>query len=74
MPSHRPKTCRNCERHESEVGRISWRGLCSECGRERYMANHDQMLVHSGPFADHWRRRTLAAFGVVDLDAGRDEA
>lgn len=32
------------------------------------------MLTHRGPFFDHWRRRTLAAFGVTELDSSRDEA
>jgi len=35
------------------------------------MDNHDQLLAHSGPFFHHWRKRTLAAFGV--LDAASDE-
>jgi hypothetical protein len=66
-------TCRICERPVSEVGGLSARGKCAECGNARLLANHEAMLVHRGPFYEHWKRRTLAAFGVVYLDAERDE-
>lgn len=32
------------------------------------------MRRHDGPYADHWRKRCLAAFGVVEVDADRAEA
>lgn len=32
------------------------------------------MQRHDGPAYDHWERRVLAAFGVVDVDAGRGKA
>jgi len=31
------------------------------------------MLAHRGPFFEHWRARTLAAFGVT-LDSDRESA
>ena len=38
---------------------ISKRGYCPEHGRERLVANNDQMGSKSGPFYDHWERRSL---------------
>jgi hypothetical protein len=35
-------------------------------------ANIEGIAMHRGPFFDHWRRRTLAAFGGVPLDDVRD--
>jgi hypothetical protein len=72
-PRGRRHFCRHCARHDSEVGRISARGRCAECGNRRLAENHEAMLVHNGPFYEHWRTRTLAAFGVV-LDADREQA
>jgi len=66
-----PSSCWVCGRSVGEVGHISASGLCPEHGRERYMANHEHLLAHRGTFFDHWRKRTLAAFGV--LDAASDE-
>lgn len=43
---------------------ISARGLCHECGMAALAANMYQLNAHSGPYFDHWRRRTLAAFGI----------
>jgi len=48
---------------------LSARGRCEGCGRARNNENHEQLLAHSGPFFDHWRKRTLAAFGVFEADA-----
>lgn len=67
--------CRVCERHVDECGKLSARGKCADCGNARLEANHWQLIEHRGPFFDHWRRRTLAAFGVkTPLDSDRDAA
>lgn len=66
--------CVICERPPAEVGPLSSRGKCQGCGVARLIDNHVQLIEHRGPFFDHWRARTLAAFGVTSLDAGRDEA
>jgi hypothetical protein len=29
------------------------------------LTNRRQLIEHDGPLFDHWRRRCLAAFGVV---------
>ena len=34
-------------------------------GLERNAANHIALKTHRGPYFEHWRRRCLAAFGVV---------
>ncbi len=53
---------------------MSYRGLCDECGVTRAIANAVELHAHSGPYFDHWRRRTLAAFGVVEASARDDRA
>lgn len=69
------KWCKVCQQHTSVVGHISARGKCTECGNARLEANNAAMRRHTGPFYEHWRRRTLAAFGiVVPLDSDRDAA
>jgi hypothetical protein len=47
---------------------ISAQGLCLEHGIARMEANNRQISPQtrdSGPFSDHWRRRTIEAFGGV---------
>jgi hypothetical protein len=66
--------CVICERPTSEVGELSTRGKCEGCADGRMLANHSQLVAHRGPFFDHWRARTLAAFGVVEVDSDRDAA
>lgn len=72
-PSHtgsrRRKTwCKICRKDQAEVGLVSARGKCAVCGEALALENFRQLAAHSGPMFDHWRRRTLAAFGVVLLD------
>lgn len=69
MASKKPLHCRVCGEHERDVGYISWRGKCAGCGNRRVLENFDQLRNHDGPWFDHWRRRTLAAFGVTGVDA-----
>lgn len=33
MPDHRRRTCLTCGKADAEVGPISWRGNCEECGQ-----------------------------------------
>jgi hypothetical protein len=47
---------------------MSARGKCSECGEDAFAENADQLRAHNGPRFAHWRRRTLAAFGVSAVD------
>lgn len=64
MPVRPPKYCRDCHKHESEVGRISWRGLCAAHSEQREVENNRQLAAHAGPWFDHWRRRSAAALGI----------
>lgn len=32
--------------------------------------NYRELVAHDGPAFDHWRKRTLASFGIFGLDAG----
>lgn len=72
--------CKVCRRPTSKVGKLSARGKCAECGDSRMIENRAAMMQGNGPWFDHWRRRTLAAFGVgLDeaasrVDADRDAA
>lgn len=38
------------------------------------LENRRAMIAHSGPQFDRWRKRTLAAFGIIELDESRDAA
>lgn len=57
-----------------ECGPLSARYKCAECGDDRMIHNNRQLMAHTGPFFDHWRRRSLAAFGVIQVDERTDEA
>jgi hypothetical protein len=67
-PHWHPKTCKVCGVGAREGVSISQRGYCAMHWEERMIANHVQLKAHSGPFFDHWRRRSLAALGVIVLD------
>ncbi len=72
MAKWHPKKCRVCQKPTSDDDPISGAGYCLEHGIERMAVNNAQISAHQGPFFDHWRRRTLAAFGGVPLDDARD--
>ena len=68
MPDHRYANCRICHRHRTEVGELSWTGLCGDCGVAKENANALSLHYKRGPEFEHWRRRCLAAFGVGIFD------
>src|SRR5216117_3383933 len=69
MPTGYPRTsCKSCGRSLAEVGSLSKRGLCQDCGEGHRNANLVCLVTHQGPYFDHWRRRSLAALGVFALD------
>lgn len=82
MARQRPTYCKICGAHEGEPDphrpeqaiRVSWRGKCQWCGNQMHLSNTHQLRAHSGPMFDHWRRRSVAAYGGVLVDARRDEA
>lgn len=63
------ENCIHCDKHVSECGELSLRGICGECGAKRAIENYRDLRQHSGPFFEHWRRRSLAAYGVVMPEA-----
>ena len=64
--------CKICERHRDECGGLSKRGKCQSCAQMLVAANITGIALHRGPFFDHWRRQTLAAFGGVPVDELRE--
>jgi hypothetical protein len=46
-------------------GPLSLRQKCHDCGVGKLALNDLQLHDHRGPFFDHWRRRSLAALGVM---------
>lgn len=55
------KNCKECGRHESEVGALSWTRLCGACGPARLLANADAMVARDGPEWEHYLMRSLLA-------------
>lgn len=53
---------------------ISARGLCPDHTRMRITDNLTQLREGRGPYFDHWRQRTLAAFGVGIFDGDAQDA
>jgi len=73
LPSEMPKghartSCKGCERPIADCGTLSTRGLCALCGEMRWTENLLSLKTHSGPYFAHYRRRSLAALGVIVLD------
>lgn len=66
---HAARFCHGCGKHVSECGQLSARYKCEVCGNGNASANRRQLIDHSGPFFENWRRQSLAALGVfVPLD------
>lgn len=57
-----------CGRHRSEVGLISWRGLCATCGREKVNENVDGIHFRTGPAYERWLLG-IAERAVTELGA-----
>lgn len=68
MPDPRRRSCKICGRHESEVGPISWRGKCGDCGPMLAVQAYDDLHYHRGPVFEHWRRRCALSVGAVLVD------
>ncbi len=64
----RYRECKVCGARRPFVS-ISARGLCTTHTRMRMEDNNRDLREHRGPFFDYWRRRCLAAFGVVGDDS-----
>jgi hypothetical protein len=68
-----PKTCKDCGRGAREGVTISQQGYCRDDWERRLRENNEQLRAHSGPYFEHWRRRNLAAFGIIVLDEPQPE-
>ena len=60
--------CKRCGRHESEVGEMSARKLCDDCGRIALEGNIYGLHFHSGPAFERWRRGMAASVGASLVD------
>lgn len=65
----RTRACRACGRPREADEIFSARGKCTDCARERVIDNAVQMVEGSGPFYDHWTRRSYMAARRRLLDA-----
>lgn len=65
MPKWHRGTCKDCGTRDDEGGGISGSGYCLACAEVRRIEANQQLIDHRGPYFDHWRARTLAAFGVT---------
>lgn len=68
MPSVKPKGCKRCPRTVADGFTISWHGLCRYCSEEAMKANNVQLAGESGPYYDHWIRRSYMKARVRVLD------
>jgi predicted amidophosphoribosyltransferase len=49
------RNCKNCGRHASECGPLSWTRLCEDCGRELLHENIDGIHDRQGRAWARWR-------------------
>jgi hypothetical protein len=73
MPNKPPASCKVCHKHESEVGRISWRGKCAACGDAINLENIYGLRLHSGEPLLRWRRGMARGVGGVLIDDLADD-
>lgn len=57
--------CKGCGKIRDPDERFSVRGKCLDCGDGNMLRNANDLRSHRGFYFVHWRRRCLAAFGVV---------
>lgn len=68
MGDARRRKCKGCGRRDTEVGELSWRGLCTECGPAKVEVTCEALRRKSGPEFHHWRQQMAASVGGVLLD------
>lgn len=68
MPDYRRRTCRRCGKRDTEVGAISWRGLCVGCATTAVAENVIGLHTKTGVPLRRWRRGMAASVGAVLLD------
>lgn len=74
MPRMDYAYCRNCGGSTAEVGTLSHTRLCAACGVLIENENALQINAQSGPYFQHWARRSLMAMHRVLLDDTRASA
>ena len=57
--------CKVCGKHRDDVGPMSARYKCADCGEGRAKENARQLKAHSGPHFQAWRR------GIVESLVGK---
>lgn len=72
MPDYRRRNCLlgrgGCGKPDTEVGPITWGGLCMECAHRKLNASIEEQHAHEGPTFQLWRRGMAACVGAVVLD------
>ena len=72
VPDFRRQVCRpnrgGCGKHASEVGPISWNGLCLACSTAHVAENVIGLANHQGAPLRRWRLGMAASIGAVLLD------
>lgn len=72
MPDFRRANCRvekgGCGKNATEVGPLSWTGLCGACGEKKHVSQLDALHYRRGPEFDHWARRSFMAARKQLLD------
>ena len=71
MPDKRRRNCGRCGGHDSEVGPISWRGKCLQCGLEAEREAIIQLAYHDGPVFQKWRVGMAGCVGAVVVSDSR---
>lgn len=74
MGDVRRAKCQRCKRSVSEVGEVSWTGLCVHCSTEAIVSNVGQMIERRGPNFIRWRRAMAACVGGVLIDDAKGQA
>lgn len=68
----RPGRCRRCRRTDGEAGRISWGGLCIDCGTAAVLDNNNSLSLKRGAAYEHWRDAINAHYAEAGAAVGKD--
>lgn len=68
MPRDDYKTCKECLGHADDVGPLSHKRLCGDCGVKLAKAAAISLADHSGPYFKRWREGMVASVGGILLD------
>jgi len=71
MPDFRRAHCTRCGGHRTNVGPISWSGLCQECAIEAVVKNIAGLATKDTAVTRRWRVGLAAGIGSVLVDDER---